>query len=610
MAFAAIAVVFLMPLLIAPRVLFYYDITPKVALLMVAAAAGMAFGLDSILRFCRSAKWFCIAVVGSMVIAGIATLLSAERDLAWFGSNWRRLGALTELAALIAAVCIAAWAVRSEWNVVLLLRTLCAAGLLAAVYGIAQYFGWDPILPRSAYEAGEGVFQIVRPPGTMGHSDYFSAFLLWPVFAGAGLAARERMGFWKCAAIAVASMGCVAIVLSGSRGALLGLAGGAIVRVALAKPSWRSAWTGGGALVVLLALLYVSPAGERLRARVHWITEEPTGGARLLLWRDSAKMAMEKPVVGFGPDAFVAEFPKFESVELARAFPDFYHESPHNVFLDAMTREGLLGLLAFALAVYAGLAGGFASRNSTAALAMLPAFLASIVAQQFVVFIAPTIFFFYLAAGMLAGTGSEDTQPVRVPLRRIIMVGGVAGGLIAAMLLLMAAVRLVRQDAALQVVQAKFDANDASGAAEAYRQALLKSNAGVTADLFLSRRFFKSAASANQVMPKLYLGQVTAGAASRATHQGEQLPNAWFNMAVLAASREDAAGTEYALREAIEAAPNWYKPHWMLARVLAARGKGSDAAFEAKLAMDLNGGKDAEVESTLAHIIRSAPPVP
>ncbi len=319
-------------------------------------------------------------------------------------------------------------------------------------------------------------------------------------------------------------------------------------------------------------------------------------------------MALEKPIAGFGPDAYVAEFPKHESVELAKSFPNFYHESPHNLFLDALTREGLLGLLALGLAIYAALARGLAARRSTAALAMLPALVASVVTQQFVVFIAPTLFYFYLGAGVLAASGDAEQTTARVstPVRRVAM----AVAAVAAVLLLIAAYRLVRQDAALAVVQARLDANDAPGGAEAYRQALAKPQAGVTADLFLSRRFFKSAMATNLAMPKLYLSQVAAGAASRATHQAEQLPNAWFNMAVLAASREDAPGTEYGLRAAIDAAPNWYKPHWMLARVLAAEGTSAAAAQEAKLAMELNAGWDAEVQSTLAQIIRSAPAAP
>ena len=103
-------------------------------------------------------------------------------------------------------------------------------------------------------------------------------------------------------------------------------------------------------------------------------------------------------------------------------------------------------------------------------------------------------------------------------------------------------------------------------------------------------------------MAKIYYSQIAAGAASRATRQPEEAPNAWYNLSVLAAARNDAAGTEYALRQAIAAAPNWYKPHWTLARLLAAQGRSPEAVPEAGRAIQLNAGKDAEVASTLAQV--------
>jgi len=94
-----------------------------------------------------------------------------------------------------------------------------------------------------------------------------------------------------------------------------------------------------------LGLLYVSPAGAKLRARMHWSLDDLRGGARLILWRDSLRMAMGRPLLGYGPETFTAQFPPFESVELSRAYPDFYQESPHNMFIDALTSHGLPGAL-------------------------------------------------------------------------------------------------------------------------------------------------------------------------------------------------------------------------------------------------------------------------
>ena len=56
-------------------------------------------------------------------------------------------------------------------------------------------------------------------------------------------------------------------------------------------------------------------------------------------------MATVHPLTGFGPETFAAEFPRYQSVDLARLVPGFYHESPHNVAFDALTSEGIPGLL-------------------------------------------------------------------------------------------------------------------------------------------------------------------------------------------------------------------------------------------------------------------------
>ena len=198
MPLAIVATVFLAPLALAPHLLLYYDITPKVALFLVGAAIALALAsreLDSLLAFCgtRYGRWYAAAAIAAIALAIVTTLCSAHPALAWNGSSWRRMGALTECAVVVAALWIAAYTLKSQARLVWLQRAMCAAGLLASLYGIAQYFGWDPLLPKAAYEAGDGIFQIVRPPGTLGHSDYFAAFLLWPVFAGIGLLLRGQV---------------------------------------------------------------------------------------------------------------------------------------------------------------------------------------------------------------------------------------------------------------------------------------------------------------------------------------------------------------------------------------------------------------------------------
>ncbi len=162
-----------------------------------------------------------------------------------------------------------------------------------------------------------------------------------------------------------------------------------------------------------------------------------------------------------------------------------------------------------------------------------------------------------------------------------------------------------RYDLALAAVQRHLDENDARGAAEAYRQALSRSVAGVHADLDLSRRWAAVAVHASDIMSKLYYGQVATGAASLATKSPEQQENAWYNLAIFEASANDVRAVEYSLRAAIAAAPVWYRPHWALARLLAQEGRLPEAEPEARRALYLDGGKNSEVVSTVNEILSS-----
>ena len=62
--------------------------------------------------------------------------------------------------------------------------------------------------------------------------------------------------------------------------------------------------------------------------------------------------------------------------------------------------------------------------------------------------------------------------------------------------------------------------------------------------------------------------------------------NAFVNLASFYAGQGDTANVEKCLRASADAAPNWFKPHWLLARVLALEGRTSEAETEARAAAD------------------------
>ena len=607
--FLIILVVVLTPLAIAPGFSFYFDVIPKTAILLGGVALLLltcAFRPSAFEGFAdsRFGRPLSLGYLASIVTALAATAMSVDPLSAFNGSNWRRFGALEQMAVILAAFLLSALCAKSATLRTVVLRSICVAGMIAATYGVIQYFGLDPILPPAAYHAGEGPFRIVRPPGTLGHSDYFGAWLLWPFFVGTTSFLTEDRVSWRVFGLLTLLVAGTAIILTGSRGAVLGLAAGLTIYAVLAKVRIRTL-----AVVLLFATLaftsfFVSPAGQGLRARVHWISEDRAGGARLLLWRDSLRMSLDHPWKGFGPDLFAAEFPKYQSTELARAYPDFYHESPHNSILDALTSSGIFAVLAllviFGTAIRSGLAGTIGDRALASAL--VSALAAVFVAQQFTVFTGPTALYFYLGAGLLAGL-HQGKRAVSSSHRYRLAYATMS--LIVAALLTLCGVRMVVADHALAIAKRSLDARDVPSAVRALEVAAALRNTGVNADLYFSRRWALAAAQTRDPLARVQFSQFARNAAANSTERLEQRQNAWYNMALLAAGSNDLRSTESSLRSAILCAPKWFKPHWALARVLFASGRLKEARAEARLALNLNAGKDSEVTSSLTAILRS-----
>jgi O-antigen ligase len=573
----------LVALIIAPGLLFYFDVTPKLAALLLGAAIAAPLAAARPPR--RAVSVLVVLYAASLAISAS---VSAHPGLSWFGSNWRRYGAVTQIALLLFA-----WAVAAGANRRVILRVIALVTGLVSLYGMAQFAGFDPLLPSSAYHVGEGVWTIVRLPATFGYVSYFATWLAMAAFLALMLAAMED-GLWRRAAQAIAALACVALAMTGSRAAWLGFFAGAVVwlyRRGFRLP--RRAWMFVVGALVVGAAFYLSPAGLSMRARTRWFVEDPWGGARPTLWRDSLRMGLAKPFLGYGPEGFTAEFPHYESVALAQAYPDFAHESPHNIFLDAFIAQGIIGVILLGTMAWLGLRAAWRAPHPGFAAALA----AGLVSQQFTVFTIPTAALTFGAIAL-----ALDPVPDMAPRRwRWVALAPVA------IALLYCAGRYTLADAALARTQNHLKEGRIGAAASAYGDYTRLRFPGTSADLWHSRALFELAGRIAEPRAKIDAVAQAGAAALAATATAEDPFDAWYNAAQMAAARNDAPGTERALRAAIAAHPRWFKPHWTLAQLLAMSSRAEEARNEAVLAVQLNAGKHPEVERTLAEILRGAP---
>ena len=597
MRFVLPAVAALLPVVIAPGITFYFDVTPKLVILLIGVAAALVLWRGDLPLDGRLNRVFFILLGAQAASLAVSTAASLYPALSLNGGNWRRFGLVSQLAMLLLAALVAVDCASHRDRVTWYLKALVLGGVPVALYTVAQYFGWDPFLSQASYHIGDVNLTIVRPPSTMGHASYAATYLLFVVFAGIEL---FRTRIWRWLAASTAALAIVAMILTGTRAALLGLIAGVVILAFLSPrrpdssaphlpdsppPRLRGRWLAiTAAFIVALGAFYFSPAGKGLRDRVNWVSSEPLGGARPFLWRDSLRMSMHHLALGYGPETFLREFPRQESLDLARAFPDFLHESPHNIFLDALIEQGLPGLLILmALCTW----GIFAAREALWAAAAL---IACMIAQFFTSFMMPTAFFFYLTLALLIEPGPMR----RFPLARIAACG-------CAIFLAGYGVRLFIGDHALASTRAALDRGDLAGAIVAHRRVEKWAFAGSSADLYYSRRLVDLIGKSTDFRFKAQGIREAANAAISATKTSEESPNAWYNLAAFLSMTSRPPAVERSLREAIQAAPYWYKPHWVLAQLLAAEHRLGPAQGEAEIAIKCN-DKAPELIHTLENI--------
>ncbi len=194
MAICLAAIAALLPLILTPHLVYYFDITPKIVVLLVGTAVALALGWRDPRAQSPVLRALGILLVAEAASAAVSTVLSTDAALSLGGGAWRRFGLISQSALLLLTWIAAQYTAGYPDRARFLLRAIAAAGIPAALYGILQYFGWDPVIDPRLYHIGEPPLTIVRPPGTLGYVSYFATYLLSVIFAGGGMTVGDKSG--------------------------------------------------------------------------------------------------------------------------------------------------------------------------------------------------------------------------------------------------------------------------------------------------------------------------------------------------------------------------------------------------------------------------------
>jgi O-antigen ligase len=241
---------------------------------------------------------------------------------------------------------------------------IVALSVFLSAIGCLQFFGWDVLSYRS--EVQQTKHTVVS---TLGHANFLASFIGPSLFL-IPLVGRSR-GAWGFRALSGAIV-FVCLVLTGARGAWLGVLAGAVGFGAFAirmRPDvWKRGLLVAGAIAIFSVALVSVPGVSRrlsLRERVASGSEVST---RLFYWTVAARMFAEHPALGVGYHRFSSTFwdealrmtreeenaPIREYLLHAKAgFPG----EAHNEYIEIAAEMGIVGL-----AILTGMLAWFATR--------------------------------------------------------------------------------------------------------------------------------------------------------------------------------------------------------------------------------------------------------
>src|SRR5215213_6423620 len=223
---------------------------------------------------------------------------------------------------------------RKLWTVIV---ALVVVGLIVAIHAIYQYAVGD--LSRVGFLNASGTVEY-RVASFFPHPNQLAGFLVMLVPLALGVMAATRNRVLRIAALLLAVLSIVGVVLTYSRGGLVALIALPLILIR-DKRSWP--------LIVLITLL--APSVWRDRVAEVAKTDQPEIATRLDFWAASLDMFQAHPVAGVGLDSFSDAYQALERP--GRSYLGggvlVAPETAHNLYLNTLAEQGLIGIAALAL---------------------------------------------------------------------------------------------------------------------------------------------------------------------------------------------------------------------------------------------------------------------
>jgi putative inorganic carbon (HCO3(-)) transporter len=305
------------------------------AMLLVAAEGGRLLRSDEQIALPPLTR----AAIAFVLVALIGVPVATDQGAA--------LGKVLMLVGSVLLFVLGAVRLREWRRIEVVLGLAMGAGLLVSLHTLYQQITGDVSLIGFVDASGAVEYRVTS---VFFHPNQLAGYLVVLIALAAGLWRHFTRTSLRVLAVTLIVFGLAAVLVTYSRGALVGLLG-----LPLLYAREPRAWPVLACGAVLIALL--APAGWHDRIAGAGSLDAPEIASRVDIWGAAVEAFEQKPVLGWGlnnfPNAYVA---------LERPARDFLgggrFDAPptaHNLYLNVASEQGLLGIGALLLLVVAAL---------------------------------------------------------------------------------------------------------------------------------------------------------------------------------------------------------------------------------------------------------------
>lgn len=284
-----------------------------------------------------------------LLLITISTLLSQNLETSLWGSKLREEGIFAIAAYILLFLFSKYYYKKSNWHIYLFLASVS----LVSLYGIVQYFGFDPI-PRDPFR----LFWKGRAFSTIGNPNYLGAYLVLALPVGMFSFIQSEKKIILCTTLLIY----LCLLCTNSRGSWIGFIISAIFliyyayRFGYSKKALLILVSCMAAVTILFNILNNSQLLNRFLTIFidfnKFVTKSPdidrAGSSRIFIWARVIELIKENPIWGIGLENLGSIFSaKYENEILNYFSKPLIIDKAHNEYLHIAVSTGIPSLITY-----------------------------------------------------------------------------------------------------------------------------------------------------------------------------------------------------------------------------------------------------------------------